>query len=314
MTTNNKTLIIDDEIENNEKLQPENFNTSKNNNFSSLSSNKTIILSDELQNEENENYNQKSYDSKALVSPNKDKFFSQYFEFNHSNVLLGHAVPILSFINRIRTLKEYDESIFRTAMELINEYIQKLKKNNIKTEMIQSTSYILCMSIDEVALKCSWSYGTSWINKGVLDTFFQQSQDDGYFLNLIEYYLANQAKNIDILEVFGVCLSICTRGNNSSKTAIKLENFRHKILNALKNHYPLETSHFAPHAVPPDQTKKQISNSIPLWAIGLACFLILIAIYSSFRFALSLTSEPVYNKIIQLYQPGLINSNQDKIK
>ncbi|MES2616063.1 MAG: type IVB secretion system protein IcmH/DotU [Bdellovibrionota bacterium] len=306
---NNKTLVLEEEPKPVLRT-PENFDK---NHLNSLSSNKTTVLADKLQaDKQTKNENTSSKTAKPVRTTNIDKQFSSHFKFNHSNALIGHAIPVLSFINRIRTLKEYDPSIFQTAKELLGEYIQKLKSSQIKPEIIQSASYILCMTIDEVALKCSWSYASPWISKGILDSFFQQSQDDGYFINLLEYYYAHQNTNRDVLEIFGICLSICTKGQSTSKVAMQAENLRHKILTTLKNHYPLDNSPFSPHAVPPDQVKRQITNSISLWIIAAVCCVILSVIYIGFRVALSLTTEPVYNRIIQLYQPNQIDSTKIK--
>ena len=195
--TNNKTQIFDNDEKTTQK-PPEIMNNSRARGLSSLSSNKTTILSDELHNDENSPQStQNSHETNSYQSSQKDKptSFSSYFTFDQPNELIGYATPVLSFINRIRTLKEYDVSIYQTATELLNEYINNLKKKQTTPDILRAASYILFMTVDEVALKCSWSYASPWISHGILDIFFQQSQDDGYFIGMLEHHLDQQKKD-----------------------------------------------------------------------------------------------------------------------
>ena len=274
-----------------------------------LSSNKTTILSDDSN--AYDNYSPSEYSDTKLSQKyhTPEKPFAQLFQYNYSNPLLCYSTPVFSFINRIRNIHEYQANIFEIAIELVNEFIIKTNEINLTQEIIQSASYMLCMIIDEVALKCHWSYETNWINKGILDSFFQQSQDDGYFLGIIEYYLANQSKNKDILEYFSVCLSVCTKGQDSSKSAIKFENIRHKILSALKQNYSLDNLKFSPHGIPTDQVQIQQTRTFPTWIIYLSTIVLLTVIYSSYRYTLSILSEPIAQKISKFYP---LEQNQTK--
>lgn len=293
---NNQTIILDHE----------------NNLSSSVSSNKTILLSDDVvYSTEIFSSNKQTNQIKAagyIHRSHSDKAFSHYFEINQTNKLLGYAIPLISFVNRFRTIKNEDQTIFKKVIDLVNEYVQKLKEDQVSTEILQSASFILCMTIDEIALKSPLHYHSSWLNNGVLDTFFKQSQDDGYFLNLIEHYLKNQNK--DILELIAVCLSIGSRGNNATQTAIKFENLRFKLLNALQGAYYFEHKHFSSHAVPTDQKKITTKRLIPLWLIILISTLILLGIYSAFWIALFFTSEPTYNRLIKLDHPAEVTNTK----
>ena len=265
------------------------------------SSNKTLVLSDQWDNKEPVESRHLYSQTSPSASPQKASF-ADFFQYNHSNELLRYAAPLLSFINRIRNLTTADTNLFQKAIELMNGYISNLEKAQTQTQLLQSATYMLCIAIDETAFKSSWCYASPWTHKSILHSVFQQPQDDEYFLNLIEYYLANKNKNRAILELFGVCLSICSRGNARSETKVKCKNYHYQILNALKNSYPENSTFFSPNAIPKDQSKNEAKRLIPLWSLGLATLVLLTCIYIGFRSALSIVAEPAIDKITQHYQ------------
>jgi type VI secretion system protein ImpK len=280
---NNKTIVLDEE-----KID-----------MTEMSSNKTMLLLDEIPS--SEPHHNKEYRASSLPDQ-VEKPFSQFFEINHANLLYGYAVPLISFANRIRASKNYDDHIYDMAIELINEYIQNLKSSQIDTEVLQSACFMLCMTIDEIALKSSWYSSSKWLTHGILDTFFQQSQKDGYFLGLVEHYLNEKNKNKDLIELFSICLSIGSPGNNTNQISLRSENLRVKLLSALKQYYPKETPHFSIHALPRLRDNKVAKKKTPLWLFCTICLLISGSIYFGFKTALFLSAEPILNRMERLYQ------------
>ena len=142
--------------------------------------------------------------------------------FNHA---LACSVPI---INKLQPFLESEKGIavgsdFREAVVadfLIFE--RDITSRGLNTQKIEYLKYVLAAFVDEIILNSDWPEKLSWMRRSLQLQFFgEHSAGEGFFARLNQLRQAGIAE-LDILEIYTLCLQLGFQGVYRFKDKIQL--------------------------------------------------------------------------------------------
>ncbi|OED39508.1 hypothetical protein AB833_15175 [Chromatiales bacterium (ex Bugula neritina AB1)] len=98
-------------------------------------------------------------------------------------------------------------------------------------------SYVLCTALDEAALNTPWGHKSDWAKNSLLSSFHREVRGGERFFEILKRLGAEPEKNLNLLELMYVCLSLGYEGTykitkNGQATLQKIRNWLFEILRA----------------------------------------------------------------------------------
>jgi len=198
--------------------------------------------------------------------------------FNHA---LACSLPI---INKLQPFLESEKGIevgsdFREAVAadfLIFE--RESFSRGLSTQKIQSLKYALAAFVDEIILNSAWSEKLSWMRRSLQLQFFgEHSAGEGFFGRLSQLRQAGLAE-LDILEVYTLCLQLGFQGVYRFKDKIQLTTLISSLESQIDISRGKQELHFISSLSDDVSHTEKKRREIPLWWVALAtlgiCFFI----------------------------------------
>lgn len=132
------------------------------------------------------------------------------FVSSEGNKILVITLPLLSLAIKLRNLP----SVFNIAklkkllehqIEVVCDEVQRASYN---AEIVAATQYALCAFTDECIMTTDWGQASEWDKNGLLQHFTASGGDGKKFFAMVKELYADAHKNVDVLELFYVCLSL----------------------------------------------------------------------------------------------------------
>jgi type VI secretion system protein ImpK len=183
----------------------------------------------------------------------------------------------------------------------------------IPTEDILSARFALTAFIDEAIARSDWFGKRDWAQRPLaLEYFSTNNAGDEFFDRLDELRLRPEVK-VGVLEVYYTCLALGFEGKSAladprqSRALIEslgrdLERIRGRVLE------------LSPHWVPPDQLMERVKRELPVWAVTLACVVVLFVIFVVLNFLSHSNAEEAKRSLSHLEQgpvsQGMVESDE----
>lgn len=130
------------------------------------------------------------------------------------NILLARASELVNLASNLRTL-EPNNSIEQLRND-INRYIEAFDKQlvaqDISQEVALTARYVLCCLLDELVLSTPWGIESSWSRQTLLSKYHNETSGGEKFFVIVNKLMEQPQRNIDLIELCYLCLSIGFRG------------------------------------------------------------------------------------------------------
>jgi len=224
------------------------------------------------------------------------------------NPLLEAAKPLLLAI--AQTPRDLSDAIsieawYELLAQEVNAFTQICTKANIRREHAVTASFCLTTALDEAANSTLWG-GTHdigqagiWAGQQLASRFHGDVQGGKKFFLLIGRLSANVEEHLDLLEVMYYILGLGFEGQYSTiaNGRRELETIRYRLLtllSAARGSVPRELS---PHWRGETPGKNKFWRDIPVWVSGCLCGLVVLALFSWYKYFLHGESTIVQEKI-----------------
>ena len=155
------------------------------------------------------------------------------------NPVVASANIILTAVPRIRSQINHPnpKQLRETMVERINKFEQLSKNRGISTENITIARYALCTLVDEAVSSTPWGANADWANRSLLVTFHQEGWGGEKFFQILNKLAENPTQNIDLIELFYVCLTLGLEGRFriADNGRSQLDNLREKVAKLIYN-------------------------------------------------------------------------------
>ncbi len=236
---------------------------------------------------------------KNASDPNED-----YTSTNAHNELVYCASTLLSMMIKLSSSVMHNDipSLKYKLQDEIKHFEIDSGRAGIANDKILQARYVLCTSLDEIVVSTPWGKESDWSQQSLLSLFHGETWGGEKFYLLLERLLKEPIKNLDILELMYICMSLGFQGkyrviDNGLGEVEHLREDLYRQLRSLKNDFNKElSSHW--HGV--SDRRGALIRYVPLWVVGALSGVILLAMFSSFSYMLDQSSTPVINEIIKL--------------
>ncbi len=154
--------------------------------------------------------------------------------FYSRNLLYQTAANLIAIITQLKR-SLLTGSAVTLRQSLMNEVITfeaRALQYNLSQETVDAARYALCALIDEIILnqqlgdKAEWKTEEDWSQHCLINIFYHETWGGEKFFTLLEQFMHEPEKYIELLEIFALCLTLGFEG----KYRIKMHGADHLAL------------------------------------------------------------------------------------
>lgn len=130
------------------------------------------------------------------------------------NPLVAAAAPLLGLALRLRnsTQQRDIEGLRDRVVREIKAFETRALAAGVTQESGRIARYALCATIDDLVLNTPWGDGSLWSKKGMVSTFHSEVWSGEGFFDILNRLHGDPGKNLDVLELMYLCLSLGFEG------------------------------------------------------------------------------------------------------
>jgi type VI secretion system protein ImpK len=225
-----------------------------------------------------------------------------------ANPLLRAAAPLFALVRQLRQTRRHDdvEGLRRDVIASIRQFDNEAVQAGVAAKTAAQATYALCGLIDETVLSTPWGSDSIWAKKSLLITFYKEASAGETFFQFLSEARTYPKNNVDLLELFYVCLSLGFQGRYrlQDRGGDHLARIRQEVLALIRQQRGEHERELSPRWRGIEDRGLAVSRFVPLWVAGaVACAVILIA-FVGFNLRLNAASDDVYDKIVALVPPS----------
>ena len=223
------------------------------------------------------------------------------------NPLVAAANQLLSVVPQLRASVSYPDQ--EGLRDLLRRQVETFEKNarerGISAEQVLVARYALCALLDESISLTPWGGGGQWARFGLLVTLHNDAAGGEKFFLLLGKIAEDPAKNIALLELMYIALSLGFEGKYRVVAAGKtqLEEVRERLYNMIRKQRGEAERDLSPHWRGLQTSTTSTVRFLPLWATSAVVILILAVTFIGLNLALNQRSDNVFSVLAKLRVP-----------
>ena len=159
--------------------------------------------------------------------------------------------------------------------------------------------YVICTFLDETVLRTPWGSEGIWSTQSLLSTFHNETWGGEKFFLILDRMLQEPARNLDILELMYICLSLGFEGrfgvlDNGRTKLVEVQDNLFRTIRMQRGDFERELS---PHWRGVEDRRNMLVRYVPLWVVGALAGVLLLVTYAGFRFILENSADPIYDTL-----------------
>ena len=226
-----------------------------------------------------------------------------------ANPLLRAAAPIFTLVRQLRQTRRHEDvaGLRRDVIESIRRFDGEACKAGVAPETVAQATYALCSLVDETVLSTPWGIDSIWSEKSLLITFYKEYAAGETFFQFLKEARNYPSKNIDLLELFYVCLSLGFQGRYrlEDRGIDHLDRIRQEIFALSRQQRGEHERELSPRWRGIEDRRPGVSRFVPLWVVGAVAFGLVLVTVFGFSIRLNKASDEVYDEIVALVPPSV---------
>ena len=230
------------------------------------------------------------------------------------NPLIAAARDVLSFVVGIDDHRAQNDLLVLHA--LLSTEIKAFETNALhagcESGQVITARYVLCTVLDEAICTTVWGNELDWSQKSLLGSFHNETFGGEKVFQLIERFSREPAKNLYLLELLYVCLSLGFEGRFrvESRGTLELESIRDNLYRQIRHLRGDVIREVSPHWQGLNAPRSSAVRLVPRWlwvTFTLSCLTVM---YTGFAWVLSQQREAVmqpYEQHVAADQPAVAN-------
>ncbi len=217
------------------------------------------------------------------------------------NSLIDAASVLLFTAGQLSgTTSHSDPTGLRNQMnqEIMN-FENRARTFGVTPELIFTARYIVCTLLDEVVLSTPWGNRSGWGMQTLLSKFHNETSGGEKFFQILERSLQDPTRNIELLELMYVCMSLGFRGKYriQDRGRSRLDDIQDQTYHAITSQRGEFERELSPHWQGVSDYRNKLARYVPLWVVFSVACMILFFIWFGFRFNLNSEIEPVTQQL-----------------
>jgi len=220
------------------------------------------------------------------------------------NPLVTAALSLLSLVSRLRNTAVH-QAVAELQQQLVNElrgFENRVLQQGVSRDHARIASYALCTLLDETVLNTPWGAQSHWGHQSLLVIFHKEAWGGEKFFQFLEHLSRQPAQNLDLLELFWLCLNLGLEGKYRilQNGANQLEHVRvelYQLIQRLRGDFERDLSVRWRGLT---DIRNPIIRYVPIWVIATGAAALLVLVYLGFAFAINSASDAVARDLFAL--------------
>ncbi|MFB0493641.1 type VI secretion system protein ImpK [Methylobacterium sp. OAE515] len=221
--------------------------------------------------------------------------------------VIAAATPLLSLLARLRNVASVPDASSlreRTVIE-VRRYEQALRAAKVPVDLLRTSHYALCASLDDVVQNTPWGSRGSWADASLVSTFHQEVRAGERFFDLLKRICQTPGRFLPAIELMYLCMSLGMQGRYrvSPRGAAELDRVREETYLVILRQRGIAEPALSPHWHGISAPYRPLRPELPVWLAGLAALGLLGLAYAFVLFGLSRSSDLLFDAALAV-PPG----------
>lgn len=218
------------------------------------------------------------------------------------NPLLGAANVLLALVPQLRATTSHPDpaGLHRQLLARVKEFEGAAQASGVPQQKVIAARYVLCTFIDEVAAATPWGASGTWAEHNLLQEFHDERSGGEKAFKLLERLGEDVAANLDLLELFFVCIALGFEGRYRDKPGARqqLDAIAARLIEVLRPAASRETSRTLSlrWTGVPLQRSRTLAV-LPIWVVVAAGAVLVLGAFLFLNARLNTLSRPVFRQI-----------------
>lgn len=220
------------------------------------------------------------------------------------NPIEKSASVLLNLLSQIRNTSSHPNpnGLHKQLATEIQNFEKSAKKAGIDEKTIFIARYVLCTTIDEFVMSTPWGAGSIWGNQSLLSLFHKETRGGERFFKLLTKLSEDPSKNINLLELLYLCMALGFQGRYRvlPNGLNELEEIRENLYYTIRNQRQEPEPELSPHWEGMNKSAVDKPPLIPAWLAVSIVVLLLVGLFSFWRFSLGNHIDPVHARVMNI--------------
>ncbi len=222
----------------------------------------------------------------------------------NASPVIAAASPLLSLLARLHNVASVPDAARlreRTVIE-VRRYEQALRAAKIPVELLRTSHYALCASLDDVVQNTPWGGHGSWAGASLVSTFHQEVRAGERFFDLLTRICQTPGKFLPAIELMYLCMSLGMQGRYrvSPRGTAELDRVREETYLVILRQRGSAEPALSPHWRGISAPYRPLRPEVPVWLACVAVLGLLGLAYAFVLFGLSRTSDLLFDAALAL--------------
>ena len=218
------------------------------------------------------------------------------------NPIERSAAILLNLLSQIRNTSSHPnpQALHQQLASEINQFERKAQAEGVSPETIYIARYALCSTIDEFVMSTPWGSSSIWSHQSLLSLFHKETRGGEKFFRLLNKLQQDPGRNLDLLELLYLCLALGFQGRYAvSRDGVnELEQIRESLFHTIRNQRGDYEPDLSLNWKGIDRSLTGKTSIIPAWMAASIAILLLVGLFSLWRFNLSGHADPVHAQLV----------------
>lgn len=214
------------------------------------------------------------------------------------------ASVLLNLLSQIRNTSTHPNptGLHKQLATEIKNFETTAQKAGVQDKAIFIARYVLCTTIDEFVMSTPWGANSIWSSQSLLSMFHKETRGGERFFQLLTKLSQDPSRNIDLLELLYICLSLGFQGRyRMSPNGInELEEIRESLYYTIRQQHEPPEPELSLHWEGMNKSAIDKGVLIPAWLATSIVILLLVGLFSLWRFSLGNNIDPVHARVTNI--------------
>lgn len=213
------------------------------------------------------------------------------------NPLVNAASILVAVFDKTRHSMSHSDvaGLHQRLVKEIKDFEERAREQGIKPEVILSARYLICTVLDEAVLNTPWGSESAWSQRSLLTVFHGETSGGEKCFLILERMRQAPAENLDILELFYICISLGFEGKFRVAPGGRdqLYQIRDDLFATIRRYRGDYERALSSRWQGLGRSGNSLTEYLPMWVVVSVAAAVLFFGYSGFRYWLHTSATPV---------------------
>jgi type VI secretion system protein ImpK len=228
------------------------------------------------------------------------------------NPLVNAASTLIAVFERTRQSLSHADvgGLHQRLVQEIRDFETRARDQGVRQEVILSARYLLCTVLDEAVMNTPWGSESAWSQRSLLTVFHGETSGGEKCFLILERMRQNPAENLDVLELFYICLSLGFEGKYrlAGRGRDQLYQIRDDLFSIIRHYRGDYERALSTRWRGIGDNGNSLAEYIPMWVVASLAAAVLFFGYSGFRYWLHTSATPVAEQLSEIAEEASAGS------